>query len=158
MSIRTFAWAGVLALAAVAAPAQTPTAGPLSIEGAWARPTVPGQPTGGAFLTIRNAGDSADRLLSASSPAAASVQVHEMKMEGSVMRMREVDGLDVPAHGSVTLSPGQYHLMLVGLKAPLKAGSEVPLALHFQKAGDLQVELKVRALFEPKHEPAQDHH
>ena len=121
--------------------------GALEIGQPWARATPPSAPAGGGFLKITNTGSTPDRLVSASSPAAELVQVHEMKMEGSVMRMREVDkGLEIPAGGSVTLAPGSYHLMMMGLKAPLKQGSPVPLTLVFEKAGKIDVELAVESI------------
>ena len=121
--------------------------GALEIGQPWARATPPSAPAGGGFLKITNTGSTPDRLVSASSPAAELVQVHEMKMEGNVMRMREVDkGLEIPAGGSVTLAPGSYHLMMMGLKAPLKQGSPVPLTLVFEKAGKIDVELAVESI------------
>jgi copper(I)-binding protein len=114
----------------------------VTVTDAWARPTVAGQPVGGGYLTLRG-GSAADRLLSASSAVAASVELHSMAMEGDVMRMRPVDGIAVPAGGTVELKPGGLHLMLMGLKQPLAAGSKLPLTLRFEKAGELQVELVV---------------
>jgi hypothetical protein len=122
-------------------------AGTLEIVSPWARATAPTAPTGGGYLTIKNTGTSADRLVSARSPAAGLVQVHEMKMDGNVMRMREVEGgLEIPAGGSVTLSPSGFHLMLMQLKHPLQEGTTVPLTLVFQKAGSVDVELAVQAM------------
>ena len=121
--------------------------GALQISQPWARATPPSAPAGGGFLKITNTGTSPDRLISATSPAADIVQVHEMKMDGSVMRMREVEkGLELPAGGSVTLAPGGYHLMMMGLKGPLKQGSTVPVTLVFEKAGTIDVELAVEAM------------
>jgi copper(I)-binding protein len=121
--------------------------GTLEISQAWARATPPSAPAGGGFLKITNTGATPDRLVSARSPAADIVQVHEMKMDGSVMRMREVEkGLEIPAGGSVTLAPGGYHLMMMGLKGPLKQGSTVPVTLTFEKAGTVDVELAVEAM------------
>jgi copper(I)-binding protein len=121
--------------------------GGLEISQAWARATPPSAPAGGGFLKITNTGTAPDRLVSVKSPAADIVQVHEMKMDGSVMRMREVEkGLEIPAGGSVTLAPGGYHLMMMGLKGPLKQGSTVPVTLTFEKAGTVDVELAVEAM------------
>jgi periplasmic copper chaperone A len=125
--------------------------GALSIEHPWARPTLPGQGVGGAYLGIHNRGSAPDRLLGASMPAAM-VEVHEMRMEGEVMRMREIGALDLPAGKSVTLSPGGLHLMLMGLKAPLKLGDKPVLKLRFEKAGEIEVLLHV----ENKPAPAAD--
>jgi len=121
--------------------------GSLEIGHPWARATPPTAPTGGGFLTITNKGTAADRLVSASSPAAASVQVHEMKMEGNVMRMRELaNGLEIAPGATVTLAPGGLHMMMMGLKAPLKQGEKVPLTLVFEKAGTIDVEIAVEAM------------
>jgi periplasmic copper chaperone A len=121
--------------------------GALEIGQPWARATPPSAPAGGGFLKITNTGSTSDRLVSASSPAAELVQVHEMKMDGSIMRMREVEkGLEIPAGGSVTLAPGGFHLMMMGLKGPLKQGASVPVTLVFEKAGKIDVELAVEAM------------
>ena len=121
--------------------------GSLEITQPWARATAPSAPAGGGFLKITNTGATADRLVSVSSPVAALTQIHEMKMDGNVMRMREVEkGLDIPAGGSVTLAPGGLHLMLMDLKGPLKQGTRVPVTLVFEKAGKIDVELSVEAM------------
>ena len=121
--------------------------GTLQIGQPWARATAPSAPAGGGFLTITNTGPTPDRLISARSPAANMVQIHQMKMEGNVMRMREVDkGLEIPPGKSVTLAPGGYHLMMMGLKAPLKEGTQVPVTLVFEKAGSIDVNLDVGSL------------
>lgn len=116
-------------------------AGTLAIGHPWARPTAPGQPVGGGYLTIDNKGSSADRLVDATSPVADHLELHMMAMEGDVMRMRRVDAVEVPAGGSVKLEPGGYHLMFVGLKNPFKSGDKVPLKLRFEKAGEVTVEV-----------------
>jgi copper(I)-binding protein len=135
-----------LLVLAGAAQAQSYRLGQLRISAAHARPTVAMQPTGGAYLTIENEGDGADILLAASTPAAASTQIHSMKMDGNVMRMREVGKLELPPHSQLAMTPGAgYHLMLVGLKQPLKAGAQFPLTLVFEKAGKLQLTVSVDA-------------
>jgi periplasmic copper chaperone A len=145
MSMRTLV-VGLLAFAAATSfvSARDFTAGNLSIGHPYARPTAPAQPTGGGYLTLTSKGR-ADRLLSASSPIAREVQIHSMKMEGDVMRMREVDAIDMPADKLVELKPGGFHLMLMGLKEPLKAGQVFPLKLRFEKAGEVAVEVSVDA-------------
>ena len=119
------------------------SAGNLKIAHPHARPTAPAQSIGGGYLKLVNTGSTADRLLSASTPIAQSVQLHTMKMEGDVMRMREVGSIDVPAGQTVELQPGGLHLMLMGLKAPLVAGQRFPLKLMFEKAGEVTVEVSV---------------
>jgi len=136
--------AGLLALAAAmsTASAHEFKSGDLSIGHPYARPTAPSQPTGGGYLTLTSKGR-ADRLLSASTPIAREVQLHSMKMDGDVMRMREVDAIDVPADTLVELKPGGFHLMFVGLKEPLKVGQHFPLKLRFEKAGEVTVQINV---------------
>jgi copper(I)-binding protein len=137
----------LLLLAALVA---TPAWSQVTVENAWARATPPGAKIAAGYLMVRNAGG-ADRLVSASSPAAEKVETHVTIKEGDVSRMRMVKGYDVPANGMLELAPGGAHLMLVNLKAPLKEGDKVPLVLHFQKAGDVKTELAVRALGAPAH-------
>lgn len=120
-------------------------ASPMKIDDAWARATAPGAKVGAGYMRITSGG-TADRLVGASTPAAAKVELHVTEKKGDVMRMREVKAYDVPAKGSFELAPGGAHLMLVDLKAPLKEGAKVPLTLRFEKAGEVKVELEVRAL------------
>jgi len=121
--------------------------GALEIEHPWTRATPPTAKTGGGFLTITNKGTTPDRLIAARSPVSLKVEVHEMKMDGSVMRMREVDGgIEIPPGATVTLKPGGYHIMFMELKAPLAQGGKVPVTLVFEKAGSIDVELKIEAL------------
>jgi len=138
------ALASACCLAALPASAREFQLGALKIDHPWARPTVPGQSTGGGYLSVHNTGNTPDRLLGGSTPAAARVEVHEMRMEGDVMRMREIKALDLPAGQTVTLEPGHLHLMLMGLKAPLKVGDKLPLRLRFEKAGEIDVMLQVQ--------------
>jgi copper(I)-binding protein len=140
---RLFALALAGILTAMAAAAQDFQLGPLKIDQLWARPTVAGQSAGGGFLSIQNGGGKPDRLLGGSSPAAAAVEVHEMRMEGDVMRMREIKSLELPAGKRVTLAPGGFHLMMIGLKAPLKVGDKVPVKLRFEAAGEIDVVFQV---------------
>lgn len=128
--------------------------GTLEIGHPWTRATPPTAPSGGGYLTITNKGTTEDRLISVKSPAAGTVQVHEMKMEGNVMRMREIEGgLAIPPGATVALAPGGFHLMMMGLKAPLKQGEKVPVTLVFEKAGSIDVELAVMAMgATPSHE------
>jgi len=135
----------VLLLAGIgAASAHSYKLGTLEIGHPWARATPPTAPTGGGYLSVKNTGTEPDRLISISSPAAQTVQVHEMKMEGNVMRMRELDGpLEIKPGETVTLAPGGMHLMMMGLKEPLKQGEKVPLTLVFEKAGSIDVELAI---------------
>ena len=141
MQMKKLMIAAALSVAALGAHAQ---AGAISVANAYARATVVGQPAGGGFLKLVNAGAD-DRLVAASSEVAGAVELHMMAMKGDVMQMRQVDAIDVKAGQTVELKPGGYHLMLMGLKAPLKAGSSFPLKLKFEKAGEVTVNVKVEA-------------
>ncbi|MBA8899415.1 copper chaperone PCu(A)C [Phyllobacterium sp. P30BS-XVII] len=120
--------------------------GNLVFTDAFTRATLPGAKVGGGYISITNEAKEADRLLGGSSPAAARVEIHEMKMDGEVMKMRQLaDGVEIPAGGTIELEPGGMHLMLLEIKQPLKQGETVPVTLEFQKAGKVQVNLKVEA-------------
>lgn len=113
----------------------------VDVSNAWARSTVPGQKGTGAFmnLTARNGA----RLVGVSTPVAGVAEVHEMKMEGDVMKMRALPVLDLPAGQTVQLKPGGYHLMLMDLKQPLPKGSSLPLTLRLQDAQGVETRLEV---------------
>lgn len=128
-----------------ATPATAEASQTMHVMKPYARATAAGQPAGGGFLTLHNAGP-ADRLIAASAPVSASVELHSMKMDGNVMRMRQVDAIDLPTNERVELKPGGLHLMFIGLKAPLKAGQSFPLTLKFEKAGELTVNARVEAV------------
>lgn len=118
--------------------------GDLAISGAFAKAMLPGQPVGGGFFTITNNGKTDDTLVAVSSPNAGEVQIHEMKTENNIMKMRELkDGIAVPAGETVKLEPGNLHLMFQKVKAPFKQGDSVPVTLTFAKAGKVDVTLKV---------------
>ena len=140
-------WLFSIAIMALAGSIQAQEAkvGSIKIENAYVRATAPGQPAAGAFMKIENSG-TADQLVSASSPAAGEVQLHQMSMEGNVMKMGQVKDIAVPANGSVDLKPGGYHIMLMNIKAPLRAGETVPVKLKFAKAGEVEVKLPVNAV------------
>ena len=121
-----------------AAGAQTP----ITFETPWTRAAGAGG-QGAGFITIRNAG-AADRLLSATTPAAGRTELHTMIRDGDIMRMRQLPEIAVPAGGAVTLAPGGLHIMLIGLTQPLAVGEEVPLTLVFERAGPVTVQLTVR--------------
>jgi len=132
----------VTAIASLAA--QSAWAVNISVTDAWARATMPGQPVSGAYMNIQSDVDA--RLVSASSPAVPRVEVHEMKMDGDVMRMREVKAIDLPKGKTVSLEPGGYHIMLMNLKKPITAGEIIPLTLVIESGGKQQsVEVKAEA-------------
>ena len=124
---------------------KTVTTNAIKIEDAYTRATVPGQQVAGGFMKIENKGV-ADQLISASSPVAAEVQLHEMAMDGNVMKMRQVKDILVPAGGAVELKPGGLHLMFMNIKAPLTAGETIPVKLKFAKAGEVEVKMPVNAM------------
>jgi copper(I)-binding protein len=117
----------------------------IEIEEAWSRATTPGTTIAAGYMTVRNMSDDRDRLLGASSPRARKVETHVTLKDGNMMRMREVPGYDVPGRGRVELKPGGAHLMLLDIKRPFKEGEKIPLTLRFEKAGEVKIELEVRA-------------
>lgn len=145
MKFHTPLAAFALSCAALAAQAQNVTLGQITIGQAYARATAPGQPAGGAYLQLDNRGP-ADRLVSASADVSQRVELHEMKMEGDVMRMRQVEAIELPPNKRVELKPGGLHIMLIGLKAPLKAGERFPMTLRFEKAGEVKLDVAVEAV------------
>ncbi len=131
----------------VSAYAQEYDLGSLHISHPYARATVPGQPGGGAFLSIENKGKEADKLIGVSSSVAKNSEIHTMSMDGNVMKMREVGEIDLPPASTVDMKPGHgYHIMLMGLSQPLKAGDKFPLTLTFRKAGKIEVSVVVTDL------------
>lgn len=131
------------ALLPLAAAAHDVKAGDLLIGHPWARATAGKMTTGIAYLTVTNNGMEADRLVSAISPAAPSATLHTHLIEDGVMKMRPVDGIDIAPGTTVALKPGGLHIMLLGLKVPLKEGDSFPLTLTFQKAGPVTVSVLI---------------
>ena len=121
----------------------------LTIEHPLARATPPGARTGAAFLTITNKGKETDRLIRAASPVAGSVEIHEMRMDNTIMRMRAVASVEIKPGQTVAFKQGSLHLMLLGLKQALSAGDRFPLLLTFDKAGTVQVSVAVEELVGP---------
>jgi copper(I)-binding protein len=117
----------------------------ISVGNGWARATVAGQGSAAAYLTIVNRGGNDDRLVSVSVPRSTMAMLHSSSMEGGVMRMRDLsDGLAIPADATVRLDPNGTHIMLNGLKSPLRAGEQFPATLRFAKAGAKDVVIKVK--------------
>jgi periplasmic copper chaperone A len=148
-------------LAAFAVHAHGVKAGDLYIEHPYATPSRPGPSTGAVyFRAIKNNGAEPDRLLAARTPVAASVELHRMDMDGAVMRMRPVAGIDLPGHTEILLRHGAgsgYHVMLQGLKAPLKEGDRFSVVLTFQRAGEHEVQVWVQGVGEPQNKPPHQH-
>lgn len=120
---------------------------PLPLNNLGPAATPAGARTGAVYMTLANKANTADSLTGASSDVAAKVQIHEMAVINGVMQMRQpVNGLAIPAGGSVTLKPGSYHVMLIGLKRALTAGEAVPLTLTFAKPGIISVTVPVKAM------------
>lgn len=161
--LKAFATAFALLSAGTAALAQDARAGDLVFEKPWVRPANEGLKVTGGFVLIKNTGKQADKLLGASvkGDVAERVELHSMSMEGNVMKMREVTAIDIPAGGELALKPGSYHLMVMGLKAGIKAGAAVPVKLKFEKAGEVEVTFKAEGMMRPMapaaSKPAEDH-
>lgn len=142
----------ILALAAVAALVGTGIASShdyqlrtLRIDHPFARATPAGARSGAVYLSVENRGDHGDRLVRVSTPV-AHAELHQMSVDGGVMRMRAVDGVDVKPGDRLVLHPGGYHVMLIDLKRPLKAGDNFPLTLDFEKAGAIEVNVVVESI------------
>lgn len=128
-----------------AAAAQPPATQPtLAVAEGWAPPTPKGAKAAAGFFTVANTGTAGDKLLSATSPRAKSIEIHEMAMEGTKMTMRPTQGLDVPAGGSVALNEKGNHLMFIGVDKPFKDGEAIPVTLTFEKSGEVQTTLTVK--------------
>ncbi|WP_298293189.1 copper chaperone PCu(A)C [Thiomonas sp.] len=140
-------WAAAVAAAfllGVAPAAVAQRVADIEITQAQALPSIPGARNGGGFLTVVNHGNADDRIVAASSPACGHVELHTMRMEDNVMRMREVSDIPVPAGKTLRMQPGSgYHLMLMDLKQPLTVGAVVPVDVKFARAGVVHVDLKV---------------
>lgn len=119
----------------------------LQLSHVHARATAPGQTSAAVYLTITNSGRAADRLTKIESPVAASAELHTMSMAGSVMKMREVEGLSLAPASTTAMRAGEgHHIMLNGLRHPLLAGQTIPLTLTFKKAGVVKTVVKIDAL------------
>jgi copper(I)-binding protein len=128
----------------------------VSVDGAWVRGTVAKQTATGAFMTLKTA--KATQLISAASPIAEVVEVHEMVMDGNMMKMRAMPKLDIPANTPIELKPGSYHIMLMGLKKPLVDGEKVPLTLSFENTAKQKEILEVQAIVRPMTQMPMQHH
>ncbi len=148
-------WLFALALSSAPALAEDYKLKNLVIDHPYARATPPGATTGGAYVTVENMGATPDKLLAASTPAAKFVEIHQMSMNGGMMTMRAVQGIEIKAGARIELKPGGYHLMLLDLKKPLRTGAKIPLTLVFEKAGKLEVSAWVEDMtaeaMHPKH-------
>jgi copper(I)-binding protein len=143
-----FLFAAVLAAVANApALAGDVTAGAIKIEAPWARATPKGASVGGGYLKITNTGTTPDRLIGGTSDVAPRFEIHEMSMQGGVMKMREMPkGIEIKPGETVEFKPGGYHVMFVGLTKPLAQGGEVKATLQFEKAGKIDVAFKIESI------------
>jgi len=133
----------LLALAIIGpAPAHEASVGGLTIDHPWGRPNLPNRPAA-AYMEITNAGDAPDRLVAARSPDFGRVELHRSVMEEGIMKMRPVEGIDIPPGGSAALAPGGYHAMLFEARGQFAVGESYPLTLVFEKAGEITVEVSV---------------
>jgi copper(I)-binding protein len=118
----------------------------VTVKDAWVRGTVPAQTTTGAFMTLTSTADA--KLVSAASPVAKTVEIHESMMHGTTAHMHEVEAVELPAGKPVSLKPGGHHVMLMGLSKPLKPGDTVPLTLTIEEKGK-RTALEVKAAVRP---------
>ena len=160
--------AAALTLTAFSAQAADWTVGTITISDPFARASAGKAKAGGGFFTITNKGD-ADRLIAAKADVSAKTELHTHIHEGNVMKMREVEAIDVPANGEVMLKPGGLHVMFMQLKGPLKKGESFPLELTFEKAGKVTIEVPIAGVGAKmshhmdhgdmkKDDPKHDHH
>ena len=144
--LKKFIVLAALLLPACFANAHEYKVGALEIAHPWSQELPPNAPTVAAYFIIHNSGNSADRLLSVDSPISGEAQLHEHVMKNDLMKMQPVPSVDIPAGGNVTFAPMAYHVMLVNLKdrSLLTDGKRFPMTLHFEKAGDVTVEVAVQ--------------
>ena len=143
-----------LAVSVLAAPAVAAAAG-VEAQAAWSRPAAAGA-TGAGFLTLSNPTRRADALVAVQSPLARTVEMHRSAMSGGMASMRRLPRIEVPAGAAVTLAPGGYHLMFVGLTQPLKTGDMLPATLTFASGAKVRAAFKV-GLSAPAAEPVHHH-
>lgn len=114
------------------------------VEDLWARESPPGVTNGAAYMTLVNQTSDTDRLLSASAPVSERVELHTHLMEDGVMKMRQIEAIEVAPGAPTVLEPGGLHVMFIGLEAPLVDGEQFPLTLNFENAGEVTVEVPVQ--------------
>lgn len=144
MKLRTLLLLAGLLSTPLLAQAHEYKAGKIEIDHPWSREMPPSAPNAAAFFVLHNQSDTADRLVSASSPQAQKTEIHEHVHKDGLMKMQQVQGVDLPAGGEVKFVPMGYHVMLFGVKKQLKDGERFPMTLRFEKAGEVQVEVAVQ--------------
>ncbi|MCP5150592.1 MAG: copper chaperone PCu(A)C [Ectothiorhodospiraceae bacterium] len=143
--IHRAATVALLAAATTAAATEPTRLGAITIESPWVRLVPPVSETSAGYMTLRNAGTEADRLLAAAAPVSKRTELHTHVMEGGLAKMRQVDAVEIPAGGAVSFAPGGLHIMLIGLARPLDAGESIPVTLTFERAGRVEVVYPVQA-------------
>lgn len=144
MKLRSLIPALLMALVATAASAHEYKVGSLVINHPWSRATPKGATVGGGYLKITNTGTTPDRFVSGSSDAGKRFEIHEMSMDGGVMKMRALpNGIEIAPGATVEFKPGSYHVMFVGIEKPFEKGDKVKATLTFEKAGKVDVEFHV---------------
>ena len=133
-----------LALFHAAVPAQEFTVGNVTIVEPWSRALPPNAPNGAAYFRVENGGGESDRIVSARTDIADTVEIHTHEMDGGMMKMRRVESVEVPAGGEARFKPHGLHLMLFGLKEPLTGGTSYALTVVFEKAGEVDVSVDVK--------------
>jgi len=154
MMSRVVAASLLLATLSLASVSVAQTAANIVVEDPWAGTTNAGATVAAGYLTLHNRGERTDRLLAAQTARASRVELHEMTMDNSVMRMRMVDGIAIPPRGAAVLRPGGLHLMFIDIDAPFVEGQRIPVTLTFERAGIVQAEFVVR----PRHRPGGPQH
>ena len=114
------------------------------VSGAWSRAMPPSAPTGAVYFTLDNPGEQPERLLGAQTPRAGKTELHTHVHEGEIMRMQQVESVEIPAGGQAEFKPGGHHVMLFELKQPLNAGEQFPLTLIFEHAGEVVVDVLIQ--------------
>jgi copper(I)-binding protein len=131
-------------LLASSAGAQSASNAGLAFDAPWVRASAPGQKNGAGYVQIKNKSGQTDRLISATTANVGRVELHTIINENGVAKMRQVQGIEVPAGAGATLAPGGFHIMFMGLNAPFQAGDVVPVTLRFEKAGEVKVDFEIK--------------
>ncbi len=155
--MRTLLAAAALLAATTVAHADHHHAGPITVEDAWARASASTAQAGAAYLVLSTHADQPDLLVAGSTPVAERVELHTHLMEDGVMRMREVEAIEVAPGTPTVLEPGGLHVMLMGLTTPLVEGEAFPLTLVFETAGEITVDVTVQSIMATEHDGHHGH-
>lgn len=130
----------------------------LTVSSAWSRAMPPSVPTGAAYFKLNNAGEQQERLIGAQTPRAGKTELHTHVHEGDIMRMEQIDSVEIPAGGQAEFKPGGNHVMMFELKEPLVAGDSFPLTLIFEHAGEVTVDVMIQEDAPQSTDDAHHHH